>query len=338
MIDDAIDRVEKGQGLSRSISREVFDEIMSGKVETGKIASLLKALAGKGESVDEIAGAAESMRAVVSRVRPRVGGLLLDVVGTGGDKKHTINISTIAAIVAAGAGCLVAKHGNRSASSKCGAADVLEKLGVNIECDSEKNAELIENIGIAFLFAQKHHPAMKYAMPARKQLGIRTIFNILGPITNPANAQTYLLGVADLGLAEKLAGVLVGLGTEHALVVHGNDGCDEVSIGDATAVFEVENGKVKRYEISPEQFGFERALPEFIVAETVEDAADAMKAILEGKEEGAKRDVVVLNAGTAIYANNRAGSIADGVEKARESIDSGKAAEKLRQLIEGSNA
>jgi anthranilate phosphoribosyltransferase len=337
MIEEAIRKAEQKQGLSREEAKQVFDEIMHGKAGTEKIAALLKALAEKGESIDEIQGAAESMRAVVAKVKPNVEQPLLDVVGTGGDKKHTINISTAAAIVAAGAGCLVAKHGNRSISSKCGAADVLEKLGVNIECSNEKNARLIEKIGIAFLFAPCHHPAMRFAMPARKQLGTRTIFNILGPITNPAGAQTCLLGCFDLALAEKLARALAGLGAKHALVVHGMDGCDEISICAPTAIFEVKGGKVQRYEIAPEQFGFARCREQDIAAGTVEEAAGALMRIIEGKEQGCKRNVVLLNAGAAIYANGKAASIASGIEKARQSIDSGKALEKLRQLIGESN-
>jgi len=334
MIEEAISKVSKGKNLSRSESRQVFDEIMQGKAETEQIALLLKALAEKGETVDEIAGAAESMRAVVAAVSPKVDAPLLDVVGTGGDGKHTINVSTASAIVAAGAGCLVAKHGNRSVSSKCGAADVFETLGVNIESSPEKNAELIEKIGIAFLFAPVHHPAMKHAIPARKQLGTRTIFNILGPITNPANAQTYLLGAFSLELAEKLASVLAGLGTQHALVVYGNDGFDEVSLSDSTTVFEVTGGKVEKYEISPEQFGLERCKEEDIQSGGPEENAKIMKSILGGDEQGPKRDVVLLNAGCAIYANGQAESIKEGINAARESINSGLALKKLEMLAE----
>ena len=337
MIDQAIEKASNYENLSKQESKQVFDEIMKGKVETEKLAEFLKALAEKGETVDEIVGAAESMREVVAPVKPRVEQPLLDVVGTGGDKKHTINISTTSAIVAAGAGCLVAKHGNRSVSSKCGAADVLEKLGVKIDCSNEKNAELIEKAGIAFLFAPQHHPAMKYAMPARKQLGIRTIFNILGPLTNPANAQTYLLGVFDLHLAEKLADVLADLNTQHALVVHGNDGFDEISLSDATTVFEITGQEIKCYSITPEEFGFERCDEKEVRGKDAETNARILKEILEGKEQGPKRNIVLFNAGVAIYASGKAESIADGIEKAKQSIDSGKAIQKLNQLIEESN-
>jgi anthranilate phosphoribosyltransferase len=337
VIEKAIEKVAAGKDLSRQEAKQLFDEIMNGKVATEKLAEFLKALAEKGEAVEEIIGAAESMRSVVAEVKPHIKGNLLDVVGTGGDKKGTFNVSTTAAFVAAGAGCLVAKHGNRSVSSKCGAADVLEKLGVKIDLPAEKNAELIEKIGIAFLFAPCHHPAMRYAMPARKMLGIRTIFNILGPITNPANAQTYLLGVFDLQLAEKLAAVLAGLKVKHALVVHGNDGFDEISLSDKTTVFEVQGTRVKRFEISPEQFGFRRCGEGEVAGETAERNAEILRDILSGKEKGAKRDIVLLNAGAAIYANGNAGSIKEGIEKARESIESGNALRKLNELIGASN-
>ena len=310
---------------------------MSGKVETTQLKEFLIALRDKGETVEEISGAAESMRAVVAQVKPAVSEPLLDVVGTGGDNKGTINVSTCSAIVAAGAGCVVAKHGNRSVSSKCGSADVLETLGVKIDTSTEKNAELIEGIGLAFLFAPVHHPAMKFAMPARKEIGTRTIFNILGPITNPANAQTYLLGVFELGLAEKLANVLAALNTKHALVVHGMDGFDEVSVSGATTVFEVKCGKVEMFEISPEQFGFEVCEEGAVTADTAEENAAVLKAILSGEEKGCKRNIVLLNAGAAIYANNKAESIEGGIELAKQSIDSGKALEKLDKLIEESN-
>ncbi len=337
MIEEAIQTASAGNDLSKEQAKQAFDEIMSGAVEKEQIKQLLIALRDKGETVEEISGAAESMRAVVAAVKPNVDRPLLDVVGTGGDNKGTINVSTCSAIVAAGVGCLVAKHGNRSVSSKCGSADVLEALGVKIDTPAEKNAELIEKIGIAFLFAPVHHPAMKYAMPARKEIGARTIFNILGPITNPASAQTYLLGVFNLELAEKLANVLASLKTEHALVVHGVDGFDEISASNPTTVFEVRQGSVEKSEISPEQFGFESAAEEEVKADTVEENASILRAILSGEENGAKRNIILLNAGAAIYANNQAESIAQGIEKAKQSIESGAALKKLALLVKGSN-
>jgi len=310
---------------------------MNGEATAAQISCLITALRMKGETVDEITGAAESMREVVAEVKPNVDTDLLDVVGTGGDKKNTFNISTASAFVAAGAGCYVAKHGNRAVSSGSGAADVLEKLGVKIDCNNEKNAELIEKIGISFLFAPCYHPAMKHAIAPRKEIGIRTIFNILGPITNPAKAKTFLLGVYDLALAEKLANVLANMGLKKALVVHGNDGCDEITVCDKTTVFGVENGKVSKSEISPEEFGLEKVKGKELVVSSVEESAKVLKAILSGEEKGAKRNAVLLNAGAAIYANGKAESIKKGIEKATESIDSGKANEKLNTLIEESN-
>ncbi|MCX6798825.1 MAG: anthranilate phosphoribosyltransferase [Candidatus Diapherotrites archaeon] len=337
-IEEASERVSAGNDLTRAETRELFDEIMRGKVPTEPLAAFLKALAEKGESIEEIIGAAESMRAVVACVKPKVKGDLLDIVGTGGDKKNSFNVSTCAAFVAAGAGCIVAKHGNRSVSSKCGAADVLEKLGVKIDLPPEKNAELLEKIGIAFLFAPCHHPAMRHAMPARKMLGTRTIFNILGPLTNPAGAQTYLLGVFDLSLAEKLASALAKLRIRRALVVHGRDGFDEISLCAPTAVFDVAGGKVGKYEIAPEKFGLKNCAEAELGVAGAEESAEAIKNILCGKEKGAKMDIVLINAGAAIYANGMAESIAEGIELARKSIESGAAMEKLKALVELSNA
>ncbi len=336
MIKECIGKVVEGNDLSREEARQAFDEIMQGKATDAQISALIVALRMKGETAEEIAGAAESMRAVVAEVKPGIKEDLLDVVGTGGDKKYTFNISTCAALVAAGAGCKIAKHGNRAVSSGCGSADVLEKAGVKIDVDNKKNAKLIEKIGIAYMFAPMHHPAMKYAIGPRREIGVRTIFNILGPITNPANAKTLLLGVFDLKLAEKLADALAELGVKKALVVHGNNGCDEISLSDATTVFEV-GEEVKRYEIKPEDFGLERAKEEDIAVDSVDNAAKVLKDILAGKEKGPKKDIVLLNAGAAIYANGKAKSIEEGVELAKQSIDSGKAAEKLKQLVEESN-
>ena len=337
MIKEAIAAAVEGKNLSRKESKEVFDEIMQGKTTDAQISALLVSLRMKGETSDEITGAAESMREVVAKVQPKVKDKLLDVVGTGGDKKGTINVSTASAIVAAGAGCVVAKHGNRSVSSKSGAADVLQKLGVKIELTNVQNARMIENIGFAFLFAPAHHPAMKYAIGPRKEIGIRTIFNIVGPITNPANAQTYLLGTYSNDLAEKIANSFIALNVEKALVVHGNDGCDEISLCGPTTVFEVGKGKLKKYEIKPEEFGFDRCREKDVcVADVGESAAD-IRNIFEGKMQGAKRDIIALNAGAAIYANGKAKSIKEGIKMAEKSIDSRAALEKLELLINESN-
>ncbi|AJF59911.1 MAG: anthranilate phosphoribosyltransferase [archaeon GW2011_AR10] len=337
MIKESIAKVVEGNDLSRAEARQAFDEIMQGKASDALIASFITALRMKGETADEIIGAAESMRSVAARVEPKVSGKILDVVGTGGDKKSSMNVSTASAFVAAGAGCIVAKHGNRSVSSRCGAADVLEKLGVKIGLNNEQNSRIIEKIGVAFLFAPMHHPAMKYAVGPRKEIGIRTIFNIVGPITNPANASTYLLGVYDVELAEKLARVLSGLNTEKALVVHGLDGFDEISLSGETRVFEVSKGTVKSYTVRPEEFGLKRCKEEDLSVFGVDEAAEAIRSVLSGKDKTPKSRIVELNAGAAIYANGKASSIGEGIKMAKNSIVSGSALKKLNQLIEESN-
>jgi anthranilate phosphoribosyltransferase len=333
MIKECIAKVTECKNLSDEEAKAAFDEIMGGKATDAQIASLITALRMKGETVDEIKGAATSMMAAVAKVEVPDKDRLLDVVGTGGDKKSTFNISTCSAIVAAGAGCIVAKHGNRAVSGATGAADVLNELGVNIELTSEQNAALIRKTGLAFLFAPRHHPAMKHAIGPRREIGIRTIFNILGPITNPADSKTFLLGVYSLPLAEKLAHVLAGLHVKKALVVHGDKGEDELSISGPSTVFEVTEKGIKEYKVRPAQFGLKEYGGKEIVVESTADSAAAIKAVLEGREKGAKREVILLNAGAAIYANNRAKGIKEGVEMAAASIDSGKAMEKLNELI-----
>ncbi|MCR4369236.1 MAG: anthranilate phosphoribosyltransferase [archaeon] len=335
-IDDAIRKVCGKKSLSREEARIVFDEIMSGRCAHGKIVEFLIALSEKGESIEEIQGAAESMRGVVARVKYDGKANLLDVVGTGGDGKNSFNVSTTSAIVAAGAGCIVAKHGNRGASSKCGAADVLEALGVNIGTSPERNSEILKKIGIAFMFAPTHHPAMKYAIGPRKEIGKRTIFNILGPITNPANASTYLLGAYSEELAKKLAFVLAGLGAKKALVVHGS-GFDEATLTGKTIIFEVEDKKVGKKEITPEQFGFSRCRENELGVANAKESAQIIKNILNGKEKGARFDTIALNAGLAIYANGKARDFGEGIALAKQSLLSGKALKKLEELIEESN-
>lgn len=335
MIKEAISKIIEGKDLTKEESRKVFDYIMDGQATSAQIASFITALRLKGETIEEIQGAAESMRSVVAKVNYKGAGDILDVVGTGGDGKNTFNISTISSIVCAGAGCIVAKHGNRSVSSQSGSADVLESLNVNIETSSEKNSEIISKIGFAFLFAPKHHPAMKYAIGPRKEIGIRTIFNILGPITNPAAANTYLLGAYSKELAEKLAFVLAGLKTKRAFVVHGS-GYDEVALTGKTLAFKVEHGKVEKKELDPKDFGFETCKEEDLKVNNPKESAELIQKILKGEEQGPKRNVVLLNAGLGIHANNKAASFEDGIEMAKESIDSGKALEKLEQLIKES--
>ena len=335
MIREAISKLAEGKGFTETESREVFGEIMRGLATEAQIGALLVALRMKGESVDEIVGAASAMREASVKVEYSGSGEVLDVVGTGGDSKNSFNVSTASAIVAAGAGCIVAKHGNRSVSSKSGSADVLESLGVKIDNSPERNSEILNKIGLVFMFAPTHHLAMKFAAKPRKELGVRTIFNILGPISNPANATTYLLGVYNGELAGKLAKVLAGLGVKRALVVNGN-GYDEATLTGNTTVFAVENGKVKKSTITPAQFKFKKRSEKDFAVNNPSESADAIMGILDGTENGAKRDLVLLNAGLAIYANLRANNMQEGIAMARESIESGRALGKLRELIEES--
>ena len=337
MIEEAIAKANSGKNLGREFTKQVFDKIMLGTVETQELASFLEALAKKGESIEEILGAAESMKFFVSKVNPKVNAELLDVVGTGGDAKNSINASTAASIIASATGCFVAKHGNRSVSSKCGAADVLETLGVNINLTPEQNERMIEKTGFAFLFAPLHHPAMKFAAEARKQLGIRTIFNLVGPLTNPANAQTMLLGVFSTELAEKYAKVFAELKIRRALVVHGNDGFDEVSICTSTRVFEVSAGKIVEYELAPEHFNIKRCDESELSVANAEESANSIREIFEGKEKGPKKDFVLLNAGAAIFANGKSESIAEGIKTAQSTIDKGIVKRKLDEIIKESS-
>lgn len=336
MIKEAILKINEKKDLTRKESKEVFDEIMKGEAKHEEIVELLVGLSEKGETIEEIQGAAESMRSVVAKVNYDGEEDILDVVGTGGDGKSSFNVSTASSFVAAGAGCIVAKHGNRSVSSKSGSADVLETLGVNIETSAGRNSEILSKIGIVFMFAPKHHPAMKYAIGPRKEIGKRTIFNILGPITNPAGANTYLLGAYNEELTEKLAGVLAGLDTKKAVVLHGS-GFDEATLTGKTTMFEVENGKVEKKEIMPGDVGLKECKEEDLTANDSKESAEIIKSILSGKEHGPKRDTILLNAGIAIYANKKAGSIKEGIKLANQSIDSGKALEKMNALIEETN-
>src|SRR3989338_3656135 len=273
MIREAIAKVVGRKNLTQEEAKQVFDEIMEGNATEAQIASLITALRIKGETADEIIGAAQAMREKAQRVEYRGKAEILDVVGTGGDGKGSFNISTAAAIVAAGAGCIVAKHGNRSVSSKSGAADVLEVLGVKVDTTPKRNSEILSKTGLAFLFAPAHHPAMKYAAKPRKEIGIRTIFNILGPITNPAGASTYLLGAYDEPLAKTMASALAGLNVKRALVVTGN-GYDEATLTGKTVVFEVENGKIERKEYTPEKFGFETCSETDLAANEPKESAN----------------------------------------------------------------
>jgi anthranilate phosphoribosyltransferase len=309
---------------------QVMEEIMTGEVTPAQFGAFVTALRLKGETVEEITGLARTMRNHSLKVD--IADPVTDVVGTGGDGCNTFNISTTTAFVVAGAGIKVAKHGNRAASSACGAADVLEALGMKIDLTPEQVKQCLEEVGIGFMFAAAFHPAMKYAGPPRREIGIRTVFNILGPLTNPANAGTYLLGVADGSLVETMAKVLQSLGCKHALVVHGKDGLDEITLTANTRVCEVTANEMKNYEISPEGLGFNRTGMDSLKGGTSEENAALLKDILSGKQ-GSQRDVVLMNAAAALVAGNKANTLKRGVEIASESIDSGKAATKLESLV-----
>lgn len=348
MITDSLHRVATHrQSLSREEARSVMGEILEGQATDAQIAALLVALHMKGESVEEIVGFAEAIRAAAAPLA--TGGVnstldvsgtereaLVDTCGTGGDVSGTFNISTATAFTVAGAGVRVAKHGNRSVTSKCGSADVVEALGVNITMPPARMAACLREVGIAFLFAPAMHSAMKYVQPARRELRLRTVFNLLGPLTNPAGASAQVVGVYSEELVEKVAGALAMLGVSRALVVHGADGLDEITISSETKIAEVRNGKVKQYQISPEQFGLSRAPLEAIIGGDVKENARLVREILEGKKS-ARRDVVLLNSAAALMAAAKAESIQEGVQLAAESLDSGNAKAKLDSLVEFTN-
>lgn len=330
MIREMTGIISGGKDLTEEQMESVMEEIMTGKADTAAIVDFLTALGNKGESVEELTAAVSVMRKHVTRINARKE-IVLDTCGTGGDRKGTFNISTAAAFVASGCGITVAKHGNRSVSSQSGSADILEALGVNINMAPQEIERCLNDIGIAFLFAPSLHPAMKYAMPARKKLGKRTIFNILGPLTNPAQAKYQLVGVYDNNLREMLAKVLGNLGAAHALVVHGQDGLDEITTAARTSISEFYQGRVENYEIEPQEFGIKKAKIEDLAGGRAEENAAMLMAILKG-EAGPKRDIVLLNSATAIYTADKAESIKEGIKLAAESIDSGNALRKLELL------
>ncbi|MCL1799329.1 MAG: anthranilate phosphoribosyltransferase [Eggerthellaceae bacterium] len=334
MIREAILALSKKQDLPYEVAEAVMHEIMTGEATPVQMSAYLTALSLKGETTDEITASAYGMRSHCIRLLHDVDAL--EIVGTGGDHANTFNISTTAAIIAAAAGIPVAKHGNRSASSQCGAADVLEALGVDINIPSEKSAELLKEIGICFLFAQNYHIAMKYVAPIRRELAIRTVFNILGPLTNPAGTQMELMGVYDRELVEPLAQVLCNLGVKSAMVVYGEDGLDEVSLSAPTFVCEVKDGWVRSYTITPEQFGFERCAKEDLQGGTPPENAEILKALLRG-ERGPKRDAAVLNAAAAMFVTGKYGSMDAAVKAANEVVDNGAAMQKLDDFIRCSN-
>lgn len=334
MIKEAIIKLTNKENLSYEEAKAVMNEIMSGEASDVQKSAYLTALTMKGETIDEITGSAEEMRNHAVQLSHE--GDVLEIVGTGGDKSDSFNISTTSSLVIASAGVPVAKHGNRAASSKSGAADVLESLGVNITISPRKSAELLQNIGICFLFAQSYHTAMKYVGSIRKELGIRTIFNILGPLANPASANLQVMGVYDESLVEPLAKVLSNLGVKRALVVYGQDRLDEISASAETSVCEVKDGTFKSYTISLEQFGLTRCKKEELTGGTPDENAAITKAVLAG-EQGARRTAVVLNAGAGLYVAGKADSIEAGVRLAEELIDSGKAEKKLEEFVKYSN-
>ena len=334
MIKEAIYKIFKKENLTYKEAEAVMNEIMEGEASAVQMSSYLTALSMKGETVEEITASAAGMRAHCVRLLHDMD--VLEIVGTGGDGANTFNISTTSSLVISAAGIPVAKHGNRAASSKCGAADVLEALGVNITIAPEKSRELLEKIGICFLFAQNYHFAMKYVAPVRKELGIRTIFNILGPLANPAGANMELMGVYDESLVEPLAHVLANLGVKRALVVYGSDGLDEISLSAPTRVCEVKDGAFTSYEITPEQFGLTRCSKDDLAGGTPAENAQITRDILAGKT-GPKRDAVLMNAGAAIYMAGKAESIQAGIDLAKEMIDSGKATAQLEKFVKLSN-
>ena len=339
MIKEAIIKIVTKEDLTYDEAFQVMNEIMSGETTATQNAAFLAALSTKStraETIDEISGCAAAMR---SHAIPVDTGDMdcLEIVGTGGDGAHSFNISTTSVFILAAAGVKVAKHGNRAASSQCGTADCLEALGVNIQQSPEDCVRLLREVGICFMFAQKYHTSMKYVGAIRKELGFRTVFNILGPITNPASPNYQLLGVYDEYLVEPLAKVLTSLGVKRGVVVYGQDKLDEISISAPTTVCDFGGGEYKTYTIQPEDFGFERATKDDIVGGTPEENARITMDILTGNERGAKRNVVLMNAGAALYAAGKADSIADGVKLAAEMIDSGKAAAKVAEFAKASN-
>ncbi|HXG67397.1 MAG TPA: anthranilate phosphoribosyltransferase [Blastocatellia bacterium] len=344
-ITEAIKKVVDRADLSAAEAEAVLEQIMSGQCTDAQIASLLTALRMKGETADELTGFARVMRRKAAPVRPQsvaatLGGTereaLIDTCGTGGDVSGSFNVSTATAFVVAGAGVRVAKHGNRSVSSQCGSADVVEALGVRIELEPDDIARCIEEVGIGFLYAPLLHTAMKYVALARRQMGIRTIFNMLGPLTNPAGANAQVIGVYAAHLTELLARVLRELGSERAFVVHGLDGLDEISISGETRITELKNGELTTYTVRPEDFGLSRAPLTEIQGGDASRNAEIIRGVLSGKS-GPHRDIVLLNAAAALTASGKADGFADGIRIASEAIDSGKAAAKLQRLIEFTN-
>lgn len=338
MIKEAIVKLVDKQDLTYDEAYSVITEIMSGETTPTQNAAFLAALSTKStkaETIEEITGCAAAMRDKATKLQHSLD--VMEIVGTGGDGAHSFNISTTTAIVCAAAGLKIAKHGNRAASSSCGTADCLEALGVNINLEPEKCLELLEKVGFCFFFAQKYHTSMKYVGGIRKELGIRTVFNILGPLTNPASPQRQLLGVYDPSLVQPLAQVLMKLGVRRGMVVYGQDRLDEISLCAPTSVAEFSDGWFRTFELTPEEFGFARCERADLRGGSPAENAEITRRILGG-EKGHKRNAVLMNAGAALYIGEKAGSIAEGIRLAEQTIDSGKATETLSRLVEVSNA
>ncbi len=331
MIRETIEKLVNGESLSTDEAAGAMNEIMNGDATPAQFGAFVTALRLKGETPEEVAGMAQTMRAKSLHVE--VEGLLVDTCGTGGDASGTFNISTTAGFVVAGAGLKVAKHGNRAMSGSCGSADVLEALGVKIDLGPEGVKQCLEEVGYGFMFAQVFHSSMRFAAGPRKEIGIRTVFNILGPLTNPAGAQAQLIGVADPGVGKNMAAVLGRLGSSHALVVHANDGLDEISLGDATQIWELKGGEVSSYAVTPEELGLERAGIDRLKVDGVEESVQTLREVLDGRHSPA-RDVVLANAAGVFVAADRAATLKEGVAVAAESIDSGRALSKLDSLVE----
>lgn len=335
MIKEAIYKVVNGENLTYEMAEQVMDEIMSGEASQIHMGAYLTGLRMKGETIEEITASAAAMRRHGMKLLHDMD--VLEIVGTGGDEANTFNISTTAGIVVSAAGIPVAKHGNRSVSSKCGAADVLEALGVNISINPAQSAAILKEIGLCFMFAQTYHTAMRFVAPVRRELGIRTVFNILGPLANPAGANFELMGVYEEALVEPLANVLLNLGVKRAIVVHGLDGLDEISLSAPTTCCEIRDGKVNSFVLQPEDVGLNRCEKEELVGGSPEENAAITRKILDGKK-GAKRDAVVLNAAACIYMVRDNITLKEAVKIAEELIDSGKAKEQLERFIKLSNS
>lgn len=337
MIKEAILKLSKKENLNYEEAKEVMNEIMSGKATAVQMSSYLTALSMKGETIEEITGSAAGMRANCIKLLHNME--VLEIVGTGGDNSNSFNISTASAIVIASGGVAVAKHGNRAASSKCGAADVLEELGININISPEKSREILSKINICFLFAQNYHIAMKYVAPVRKELGIRTVFNILGPLSNPAGANIELMGVYDESLIEPLAKVMQNLGVKRGMVVYGTDKIDEISMSSETKVCEIlDKENLKTYTISPKDFGYNFCDKKELEGGSVKENAEIIRNIFSLKDKGAKRKAVCMNAGAGFYIAKKVKNIKEGVQMAENLIDEKKAFEKLEDFIKESNS